>query len=96
VPPQKYRIDSTDVAVNRSWLRASGRSGNIARTSRAEGTQTGYLELIHRPTKLSVKGVVPAGSYSRKAMKAEMDSLHVSLFAELERAVAQHLRLPGR
>jgi protein subunit release factor A len=91
-----FTIDPKDVALNRSWLRASGRGGNIARTSRAVGTQEGRMELIHTPTGISVSGIVNEGVYTRVQMTAAMDALKVQLWAELESKIARHLRLPGR
>jgi hypothetical protein len=89
-------LPRSDVDVNKSWQRASNRGGRIARTSRAAGLQTGYLELVHRPTGLKVNGTVPEGQYTRKEMMRAMDGLQVQLQAELTKAVEQKLRLPGR
>jgi hypothetical protein len=89
-------LDPADVSVNRSWMRQSNRGGRIARTSRASGLQTGYLELIHKPTKLSVKGTVAEGSYTRQQMSRAMDALHQQLLVELEDEVARKLRVRGR
>jgi hypothetical protein len=95
-PKPKWRLDPDDVLLDRSWLRTSGRGGNVARTSRAEGTQEGRMRLTHVPTKLSVDGIVPEGVFSRKEMSAAMDALHIELLAKLEILVAKHLRLSGR
>jgi protein subunit release factor A len=84
--PKPWRLDPSDVLVDRSWMRASGRGGNIARTSRAVGTQEGRIRLTHAPTKIQVDGVVPAA----------MNLLHAELFAKLEKLVAKHMRLAGR
>jgi protein subunit release factor A len=94
--PKPWRLDPSDVLVDRSWMRASGRGGNIARTSRAVGTQEGRIRLTHAPTKIQVDGVVPEGEFTRKEMSAAMNLLHAELFAKLEKLVAKHMRLAGR
>ena len=94
--PPAWQLDEADVDVGRSWRRASGRGGNIARTSRAEGTQSGITQLVHRPTGIKVEGTVPEGSYTRGEMSAAMDAVKADLLVELEKLVAHHYRLPGR
>jgi hypothetical protein len=56
----------------------------------------GGLRLVHHPTGVEVSGEIPAGHYSKARLKQLRAELHARLFAELERRVAQHLRVPGR
>ena len=54
------------------------------------------LSLVHSPTGVEVSGEIPAGHYSKARLKDLRAELHARLFAELERRVARHLRVPGR
>lgn len=93
----RWQLPPDEVLVDHSWLRSSGgRAGNLARTSRAAGTQTGTVRLTHTPTGLRVEGSTATGSFSRKEMAEEMSRLQAELFGRLEGLVARHLRLPGR
>jgi hypothetical protein len=72
---------------------SSGKTGNMARKTKVTSA---FYELTHRPTGLTVQGEVPAGSYSKKEMRALKERLFARLFKELEEKVARHLRIPGR
>ena len=54
------------------------------------------LILTHMPTGVAVTGVIECGPHSRKKMAALREHLKADLYAQLERAVARHLRLPGQ
>jgi hypothetical protein len=54
------------------------------------------LRLVHHPTGVEVAGDIPAGHYSKARLQALRQELYARLFAELERRVARHLRVPGR
>ena len=75
---------------------SSGHSKPLARSSRRDGLTSSTMHLIHQPTGLRVDGTVPRGHYSRKEMVKERERLHKHLWDELERKVANHLRIPGR
>ena len=91
-----WHLDPSEVHESRDWYRHSTRSGKVARTSRAQGTQYGHMTLRHVATGIEVEGTVEAGQYTRKEMLRHMDELRSRLWAQLEQRVARHLRLPGR
>jgi hypothetical protein len=95
-PKASLPVELSDIDVNRSWLRTGGRNGQATKTSRADGLQTGTLQLIHRPTEIAVTGTVPEGHYTRKQMTAAMNALQAELVNDLERLIARHQRTPGR
>jgi hypothetical protein len=90
----QFQIKPDDV----TWRMNSSASGPLSgpRSSRARQVRGSQLTLIHVPSGVEVSGDVPAGSYTRKAMVEEQAKLRDRLMVELERAVASHLRSPGR
>jgi len=50
----------------------------------------------HRPTGIVLRGEIPEGHYSKDEMRKLKDAMIERLKRELERAVAKHLRVPGR
>lgn len=80
-----------------SWSQrslASGRNGT--RNARSAGTTSRQVTLTHLPTGLAVTGEIPPGQRTRGQMQAETTALERALRDRLQRAVAKHLRLPGR
>jgi hypothetical protein len=76
----------------------SSRSSNRRRAAlpRSLDVSGGSLRLVHHPTGIEVSGDIPAGHYSKTRLRDLRQELHARLFAELERRVARHLRVPGR
>lgn len=91
-----WEMDERDLDIGRDWRRSRNPTTSRARQSRAEGRQSGHMTVLHRPTGVSVEGWVAEGSYSRKEMQREMETLQQRLVAELQQRVAAHLRIPGR
>lgn len=68
----------------------------MARTSRRADTRRMQLTATHHPTGIAVSEEIPEGHYSRKEMQRLRRDLEPTLLAKLEKAVAAHLRIPGR
>jgi hypothetical protein len=91
----EWAMSGDDVRMG-GYGTSSGHSKPLARSSRRNGLTSSTMYLIHKPTGLRVDGTVPSGHYSRKEMVKERERLHKHLWDELERKVANHLRIPGR
>jgi hypothetical protein len=91
----KWHLNPSDV----TWAMGSttsGRRTHATRSGRASSTTSADMELIHIPSKISVKGCIEPGSYSRSEMVSKKDELYKKLFKELEDKVARRLKIPGR
>jgi len=64
-------------------------------SSRANQIRSERITLTHRSTGAEVSGEIAAGNYTRKQMIEERRRLNLELFAKLEKAVANRLRLSG-
>jgi hypothetical protein len=95
-PKASSPVELSDIDVNRSLLRTGGPNGQATKTSRADGVQTGTLQLIHRPTKIAVTGTVPEGHYTRKHTTAAMNALQAELMSDLARRVCERNRTMRR
>jgi len=89
-----WSLNPAEVATS-SQASTARRRGKAAQ-SRALDVTESTLKLLHLPTGIEVTGGVPAGHHSRAEMRRLRDDLHRRLFADLERLVARHLRVPGR
>jgi hypothetical protein len=89
-----WSLDPAEVYLFGSGSRSSTR--RRASLPRSLDVSGGGLRLVHHPTGVEVSGEIPAGHYSKARLKELRTELHTRLFAELERCVARHLRLPGR
>ena len=88
----KWSLDRDE--VTRNWTGTSTtKSGQFSRRRKRTSST---LTLTHSPTKISVKGAVPEGHYSKPEMRKLEDELHEKLFSLLENKVAKHLRMAGR
>jgi hypothetical protein len=89
-----WSLDPAEVYLFGSGSRSSTRRrASLPRSLDLSGVA---LRLVHHPTGVEVAGEVPAGHYSKARLKELREELHARLFAELERRVARHLRVPGR
>ena len=89
-----WSLDPQEVHQFGSGSRSSTR--RRASLPRSLDVSGGGLRLVHQPTGVEVSGEIPAGHYSKARLKELRQELHARLFAELERRVARHLRVPGR
>ena len=90
---QRFALDPADV----TWYgAASGGGRRKARYSRANALSSMHMTLRHNPTGIEVSGSVPEGYYARNEMQRLRGELYNRLHKELEQAVAQALRVPGR
>src|SRR4051794_28450133 len=89
-----WSLDPADVHLFVSGTRTSTR--RRASLPRSLDVSGGVLRLVHHPTGVEVAGEIPTGHYSKARLKELRAELHARLFAELERRVARHLRVPGR
>jgi hypothetical protein len=89
-----WSLDPREVHLFGSGSRSSTR--RRASLPRSLDVSGGGLRLVHYPTGVEVSGEIPAGHYSKAQLKELRAELHARLFAELERRVARHLRVPGR
>jgi hypothetical protein len=89
-----WALDPREVhAFGMSGRSSSRRKAALPRALDVSGVA---LRLVHHPTGVEVSGDIPAGHYSKARLQALREELHARLFAELERRVARHLRVPGR
>lgn len=81
-----------------TWFESSAASDPPSgpHSSRARQSRSARITFRHIPTGVEVSGQAPESSYTRKAMADAKARLRDELMAELVRAVANHLRLPGR
>jgi hypothetical protein len=89
-----WALDPTEVHLFGSGSRSSTR--RRASLPRALDVSGGGLRLVHHPTGVEVSGEIPVGHYTKARLQELRAELHARLFAELERRVAKHLRVPGR
>src|SRR5437764_6775678 len=89
-----WSLDPGEVYMFGSGRRMSTR--RRASLPRALDVSGGALRLVHHPTGVAVAGEIPRGHYSKARLNQLRTELHARLFAELERRVARHLRVPGR
>ncbi|GIW87941.1 MAG: hypothetical protein KatS3mg108_2265 [Isosphaeraceae bacterium] len=82
--------------VTESWNATTKSRRTRAGQSRALDTTCGQLALTHRPTGLCVRGEIPRGHRSRRAMRSLRDKLRARFWSDLEAAVVRHLRVAGR
>lgn len=87
---EKWKLNPDDVAWG--WMGSSG-GGTFERKTKITSRS---VRLIHKPTKIEVKGEISPGHYSKKEMRKLSEDLYQKLFTELEQKVAKHLRIPGR
>ena len=88
----KWRLNPKEVTWG--WNGStSGKSGQFERRLKLTSCR---MTLTHTPTEISVKGEVPEGHYSKKAMQQNRKKLVQSLFLELEGLVAKKLKIKGR
>jgi hypothetical protein len=89
-----WSLDPSEVHLFGTGSRSSTR--RRASLPRSLDVSGAGLRLVHHPTGVEVSGDIPAGHYSKARLKELRAQLHSRLFAELERRVARHLRVPGR
>jgi len=89
-----WNLNSKDISLYGGSSTTSIRKNN--RQDRSIDLKGAEINLVHKPTKLEVKGIIPKGNYSKKEMVQLKDSLYKSLFIELENKVAKHLKIPKR
>ena len=89
-----WSLDPQEVHLFGMGSRSSTR--RRATLPRSLDVSGGSLRLVHHPTGVEVSGDIPAGHYSKARLRVLRQGLHARLFAELERRVARHLRVPGR
>lgn len=92
---KQWALDPSEVSWGGSWG-SSGRRKHATKSGRVNTVTNAELELYHEPTGICVKGEVPRGNYSRSEMQKLKQELLEELFPQLEKLVAQHLRIPGR
>lgn len=95
-PGAEWHLDAREVSEGGSRFTSHSGGKSVARTGRSTGIQSAHMTLRHRPTGIQVEGTIEAGHYSRTQMAKRREELRDQLWTELERKVAQHLRLPGR
>jgi hypothetical protein len=54
------------------------------------------ITVRHRPTGVALQGIIPEGHYAKDEMRKLKEAAIEELMRELEKAVARHLRAPGR
>ena len=89
-----FRLDANDVLESWSSLSLAGRSR--ASESRKLDRRSGQLVLKHSPTRVSVEGTIPLGSYSKKEMQCLKARLRTELWTRLEAQVKRMCCLPER
>lgn len=91
----RWRLNPGDVHVSGS-MSTSSRSRPTRRSHAAMGPSGATVELTHGPTGITVQGEIPLGRYTKRQLNTERRKLCERLYPELEKQVAQHLRIPGR
>lgn len=89
---KRFELDPADVSVGGSGF-ASPLNGS---RSRVQHVRSYEVTLYHKPTGVSVTGLLPPARRSKGAWRVEYAKLRERLMADLEQAVARRLRLPGR
>ena len=89
-----WRLNPKEVHFYGGSSNASKRKN--ARQQRIIDVRTAEINLVHSPTKIEVKGTIPAGNYSKKEMVRLTEALRGALFLELENKVAKFLKIPKR
>mgnify|MGYP007080183204 CR=1 FL=1 len=92
-----WKIDLKDVSIGGGGFMRSGRqTSRWTKQPSIMDEKSKNIELIHKPTQITVNGEVPLGHYSKKEMQHSTEALKTKLFLELETKVAKYLRIPGR
>ncbi|NQZ01904.1 MAG: hypothetical protein HRT45_14670 [Bdellovibrionales bacterium] len=90
---KKWKLEPSEVTWGTTGLTSGGRTK--ARQNRNLDSRGLTLRLTHLPTGIFAEGTIQTGNYSKNQMKQQKEKLHQSLFVELEKKVAKHLRIPG-
>lgn len=91
----RWTLDPTEVDWGMRGSSSGGSRRGPARNGGLPARKQLTLTLTHRPTGLTVEATVD-GPFTRTQAKLARAKLYSQLFAELEVAVANALRIPGR
>ncbi len=88
-----WRLPMSEFSYEGSGSTSTHRK-KLTKASRAVDSRAWQYRLVHEPSQLEVVGEIPEGNYSRKEMQQRRTDLWDKLFAELEKKVARHLKIP--
>ena len=88
-------IEGKDVEVGVTGATSRG-GARITRAGRAPAATEATITLVHKPTGVSVTTRIPAGHYTKKAMKKLRADAMAALLVQLESAVARHVKAGRR
>jgi hypothetical protein len=91
-----FKLNRAEVARQTMTRRTSLKEVSGPASGRARGLSSVRLTLVHMPTKVTVIGDVPVGHYTKKQLAGLRDELYERLIIDLEKKVAQVLRVPGQ
>jgi hypothetical protein len=91
---KSWSLDPQEVDLSGMGHRSSTR--RRAALPRSLDVSGESMRLVHRPTGIEAAGEIPVGHHSKAQLRELRQELYARLFAELERRVARHLRVPGR